>query len=153
MSDKNLTITLTVDKPANEVFNLINNVTRWWTEDLTGNSHKLNDEFTVRFGDVHVSTQKLVEIIPNKKVVWLVTHSSLNFIADKHEWTNTTICFELSGSGNKTQVVFTHIGLVPEVECFEGCRQGWDHYINGSLLNLLTKGKDAPGLKENIPQL
>jgi hypothetical protein len=36
-------------------------------------SHKLNDEFTVRFfdffDDIQVTTQRLVEVIPEKKVV------------------------------------------------------------------------------------
>jgi hypothetical protein len=145
MKEENYHVTLTVNTSAKEVYKSINDVTKWWTEDLKGSSQKLNDEFTVQFGDVHVSKQKLVELIPDKKVVWLVTDSKLNFIKDKQEWNNTKISFELSGQEDKTQIHFTHIGLVPEVECYNSCTKGWDYYIKGSLFKLLTEGKGTPG--------
>jgi hypothetical protein len=145
MKAQDYTASFTVNATAPDVFKSINSVTKWWTEDLEGSSQKLNDEFTVRFGDVHVSKQRLVEIVPDKKVVWLVTDSRLNFIKDKEEWTNTRISFELTGQGNKTQVNFTHFGLTPGVECYDLCEKGWDQYIKGSLFKLLTEGKGTPG--------
>ena len=129
---------------AQEAFNSINKVTKWWTENLEGSSQKLNDEFTVRFDDVHVSTQKLVEVIPNKKAVWLVTDSALNFVKDKQEWTGTKISFEIFEKDNETEIRFTHLGLVPKYECFEACSNAWSEYIQQSLLNLITEGKGQP---------
>jgi hypothetical protein len=146
MKEQDYTITLTVDASPQEVFKKINSITEWWTDELEGNSQKLNDEFTVHFGDLHDSTQKLIEVIPDKKVVWLVTDSSLSFIKKKDEWTNTTIHFEISTQNNKTQILFTHVGLVPEVECFNNCIQGWDYFIKGSLFKFITEGKGTPGL-------
>jgi len=145
MNKQDYTASITVDATPQEAFRNINSVTKWWTEDLKGSSQKLNDEFTVRFGDVHMSKQKLVEVIPDKKVMWLVTDSKLNFIEDESEWTGTKISFELANNGGKTQVHFTHIGLVPKAECYIDCVRGWDHYIKGSLFKLLTTGKGSPG--------
>src|SRR5438876_10716284 len=96
MKKQDYTVSITVDATAQEAFKSINSVKKWWTEHLEGSSQKTGDEFTVRFGDIHVSTQKLVEVIPGKKVVWLVTDSRLNFVKDKHEWTNTKISFEIA---------------------------------------------------------
>ena len=145
MNKQDYTASITVDATPQEAFRNINSVTKWWTEDLKGSSQKLNDEFTVRFGDVHMSKQKLVEVIPDKKVMWLVTDSKLNFIEDESEWTGTKISFELSNDDDKTQIHFTHIGLVPEVECYRDCTRGWDHYIKKSLFKFLTEGKGSPG--------
>jgi hypothetical protein len=144
MATSNYTTAFLVDQTPAEAFDAINDVRGWWTENLEGQSKKLNDEFTVYFGDVHVSTQKLVELIPNKKVVWLVTDSHLNFISDKSEWTNTRISFEITTVDNKTQVRFTHLGLAPEIECFDACSNAWSEYIHQSLFPLITTGKGRP---------
>jgi len=135
---------ITVDAPSQEVFENINQVSKWWTENLEGKSQKLNDEFTVRFDDVHVSTQKFSEVIPGKKIVWDVTDCNLHWLADKKEWKGTKIDWEVSTKNNATQIDFTHIGLVPEVECFDSCRKGWDFFIKESLLKLITEGKGLP---------
>jgi hypothetical protein len=140
----NYTTDFLVDQTPAEAFNAINDVRSWWTENLEGQSKKLNDEFTVYFGEVHVSTQKLVEVIPNKKVVWLVTDSNLNFISDKSEWTNTRISFEVTKVDDKTQVRFTHLGLAPEVECYDACSNAWSEYIQQSLFALISTGKGRP---------
>ena len=144
MKEQDYHTSITVDATAHEVFESINSISQWWTENLEGSSQKLNDEFTVRFGDVHYSKQKLVEVVPDKKVVWLVTDSKLNFLNDKHEWTNTKISFEISSENDKTKIHFTHIGLVPEIECFDACSNAWSQYIQQSLWRLVTTGKDSP---------
>ena len=148
MKEQDHTGTITVNATAQEAFKNINSVTKWWTENLEGSSEKLGDEFTVRFGDVHASTQRLVEVIPGKKIVWLVTNSQLNFIKDKQEWTGTKISFEIVEKDNKTTIRFTHHGLVPEIECFDACSNAWGDYISNSLRNLVNTGKGQPTPKE-----
>ena len=146
MTKQDYTAIIKVDKSIQDTFKAINSVSKWWTDDLVGCSQKLNDEFTVQFADIHKTGQKIIEFVPNKKVVWLVTECRLNFVKDEEEWNNTKISFELSRQGDKTQMHFTHFGLVPEVECFKSCSKGWDYYIKGSLFKLLTEGKGTPGL-------
>jgi hypothetical protein len=83
----------------------------------------------------------VTELIPGKKVVWLITDSKLNFTKVKDEWTGTKISFDISGKDNKTQVRFTHIGLSPDIECYHDCSNAWSSYINSSLRNFITKDK------------
>ncbi len=144
MTTPDFTITLLVTQSPAQVFQAINQVTAWWTQHLTGNTQNLSDTFTVQFGDVHRSTQQLVEVIPNQKVVWLVTDSTLNFLKDKQEWNGTKISFEISELDDKTQIQFAHIGLLPEIECYNACSNAWGHYINGSLFKLITEGIGMP---------
>lgn len=149
MNAQDYTVSIRVNATAQEAYDSINKVSGWWTQNLEGHSQKLNDAFTVRFGDVHISTQKIVETIPGKKVVWLVTDSRLNFLKDKQEWNGTKILFEITEKDQQTQVRFTHLGLVPGVECYSSCSNAWGPYIQQSLKSLIDTGKGRPEPKEN----
>ena len=148
MENRNYNATIKVSQSAKEAFKSINNVSEWWNENLEGGSHKLNDVFTINFSGNNFVTHKIVEFVPDKKVVWLVTDCYLEWLNDKTEWTNTKMSFEISTKGNLTLINFTHIGLVPEVECYDMCVKGWDQYVKDSLLKLITEGKGQPAKKK-----
>jgi hypothetical protein len=147
MKNKNFTSILVVDQTPEEVFNAVRNVRSWWSgyysEEIKGDTEKLNDEFSFHAGpDVHYSKQKLVEVIPNKKIVWLITDSELSFLEKKDEWTGTKVIFDITPKGNKTQLVFTHDGLIPGIECYNACAPAWSQYLQNKLLPLITAGKN-----------
>ncbi|MES2428038.1 MAG: SRPBCC domain-containing protein [Bacteroidota bacterium] len=148
MSAANYSTAFLVDQTPKEAFDAINDVRGWWTENLIGDTTRLNDEFSVQFGDVHYSKHKLTEVVPNEKVVWLTTDSRLNFIEDKTEWTGTKIVFDISKQGDQTEVRFTQLGLVPQVECYKDCSNAWGGYINDSLRSLIATGKGQPTKKD-----
>lgn len=141
MAASNYTTTILVDNSATAVFNAINNVRGWWQGEIEGSTDKLNDEFSYRMEEIHFSKQKVVELIPNEKKVWLITDSKLNFTKNKSEWTGTKIVFEISEINHKTQIHFTHLGLVPEIECYGGCSGAWGDLIQKSLFSFITTGK------------
>ena len=143
METKNYHATITVHATPKETFEAITHVRDWWAMTLEGESEKLNDVFTVHFGDTFV-TFKITEAIPSKKITWLVTDSYLPWLNDKTEWTNTSIVFEIAKQSDATIVDMTHVGLTPEVECYNECEQGWDFYIKQSLFKFIDTGKGAP---------
>jgi len=148
MKTSDFSTTILVDQTPEEVFKAINNPRGWWSEEIEGSTNRLDDEFTYHYKDVHICKMKLTEMIRNRKVVWHVMNNYFNFTKDKSEWKDTQILFEIAEKDGKTQLHFTHLGLVPEYECYDACRQGWTNYINHSLYNLVTTGKGQPNPKE-----
>lgn len=146
--NKGYTSSFTVGQTPEEAFNAINNVREWWSENIDGSTDTLGTEWTYRYEDVHFCKIRITELVPGKKVVWHVLDNSFNFTKDKNEWKGTDIIFEISKKGSKTEVRFTHRGLVPEYECFDVCSNAWGSYINGSLRSLITIGKGKPNPKE-----
>jgi len=141
---------IVVEQSPQQVFDAILNVRGWWSEDIEGNTDKLNESFDYHFQDIHRAKIKVTELAPGKKVVWLVEENFFEFTQDKTEWTGTSILFEITRQGNKTQLVLTHQGLVPEYECYTVCRDAWTDFIQKSLFGLITTGLGNPNPKDGV---
>jgi hypothetical protein len=146
MKKQDYAATILVEATAYKAFQSINHVTGWWTENIEGRSEKLNDVFIIHFGEAFV-TMKIIESIPDKRIVWEVTDCYLHWLVDKKEWKDTRIVFEISAEGNVTRIRLTHIGLTPQVECYDSCVKGWDQYFRESLTRLINDGKGLPQKK------
>jgi len=148
MTNQDFTTTLSVEQSPEKVFNAITNVRGWWSEEIEGATDKLGAEFIYHYEDVHRCKMKITEFVPGERIVWLVLDNYFNFAEDKTEWKDTQVIFEVSQKGDKSEIRFTHLGLVPEYECFNVCSNAWGSYINGSLRSLITTGKGKPNQKE-----
>jgi len=74
--------------------------------------------------------------------------SHINFVKDRTEWNGTDIVFDIDRQRGKTELRFTHVGLVPAFECDGDCSGAWGFYINDSLRSLITTGKGQPNETE-----
>ncbi|CAN5573255.1 hypothetical protein BH11BAC2_BH11BAC2_03620 [soil metagenome] len=149
MSNKNFNTRILVRQTPKEVFDAINNVRGWWSENIDGNTDKIDAEFLYHYKDVHICKMKIVEFIPEKKIVWLVLENQFNFTKDQSEWKGNRLIFEISEYDHQTQLQFTQEGLNPEYECYNVCKDAWTSYIQGSLKNLIETGKGKPNTKED----
>ena len=149
VSSQSFSTSFVVDESPKQVFDAVTNVRGWWSEEVKGGTSKLNDEFDYRYQDVHSCKMRLIEVVPEKKIVWLVLDNHFNFTKDQNEWKGDKIIFEIAKKGDKTELRFVHEGLVPEYECFDACYDGWSNYIKKSLRNLITTGKGQPNPKES----
>lgn len=144
--NQNFTTSFTVDQSPEVVFAAINDAHEWWTGEpgIIGSPDKLGAEFTYQYKDLHHSNHKVTEFVPNQKIVWHTTASQINFVKDRNEWTGTDIIFEIARKGDKTEVHFTHAGLIPTIACYEDCSSAWETIVTEDLRNLIVKGKGWP---------
>lgn len=148
MTNQHFTTAFLVDQTPDEAFAAINDVRGWWSGEVEGTTDQLGAEFTYRYEDIHYSRQRITELVPGQRVVWRVLDAHLNFTEDPDEWVGTEINFEVSRNGDQTEVRFSHLGLVPEFECFDSCSSAWGFYINNSLRHLITTGHGTPNPME-----
>lgn len=141
MTSHSYSATIEVSRSPQDVYDRITDVSKWWSKDYEGESARLHDEFVIHHPGSHYSKQRLVEVAPDRRVVWLVTDSTLTWLRDQSEWTNTKMVFEILPNGDTTILHFTHHGLVPEKECYARCAQGWDMVIKDCLFHFVTAGK------------
>ena len=134
----------TVEKSPEQVFDAVADVRSWWTGEIDGSTGEVGAEFGYRHPPQHYSLQRVTELEPGRRVVWKVIESHLSFISEPEEWTGSEIVFDIVPSDGGTELRFTHVGLMPDVECYGACSTAWSHYVSGSLRSLITTGKGLP---------
>ena len=83
--DPNFTTTISVDQSPEVAFAAITNPRGWWSENIEGSTANFGDVWKYHYKDAHRCTMKVIEAVPNKKVVWLVVDNYFNFTEDKTE--------------------------------------------------------------------
>lgn len=104
MTKPHLTLSFTVDRSPADVFAAVSDVRRWWGAGIEGATAKVGDEFTYRHADLHLSRQKLVEVVPGQRLVWKVTDANLSFVRSPGEWKGTELRFDLVPVAAGTEV-------------------------------------------------
>ena len=104
--------------------------------------------FFYHYKDIHLCKLKLIEMEPDRKLVYLVIDNEFNFVKDKTEWVNTQLVFDIIPEGEGAKITFTHQGLVPDYECYQVCNDAWTGYITKSLRDFIETGKGAPNPKD-----
>jgi Activator of Hsp90 ATPase homolog 1-like protein len=144
---ENFSTRISVSQPPSAVFSAIRNPRAWWSQDITGKTENVGDEFEFEVKGVHYSKQRLVEVVPNERVVWLVADADMTFIEDRDEWKDTKIIFDITRTGDKTILTFTHEGLIPTIGCYKACMPAWTQYVHHSLKQLIETGVGDPNLE------
>jgi uncharacterized protein YndB with AHSA1/START domain len=144
MNDNGFRTSITVDQTPEEAFAAINDARRWWEGAIEGPTNVLGGEFTYRYKDMHFSKQQVTELVPGRKVVWTVTDSALQFAQHKDEWTGTQLVFDIARKGDQTEVRFTHVGLVPDFDCYGACSKAWTHLLHELGAFIASKGEPSP---------
>jgi hypothetical protein len=78
------------------------------------------------------------------KVMSTQLDAKLSFVENTSEWKNTEIIFEITKKGDRTEVRFTHKGLVPAFQCYDGVSNAWGLLVNGNLCRLINTGVVQP---------
>jgi hypothetical protein len=119
----------------NAFASLTKHINLWW-----GNTDKIatkvDDEFTVNFDDANWSF-RVTEFELNSKLTWECIGGNPDFNA---EWIGDTLHWNIEEDGDNVKISLLQNGLTPDMNCFEICNRGWNHYITKSLQAYLETG-------------
>ena len=142
ITNQDFNCSIVVDITAQQAVEAISQVSEWWVQEVEGKTGSLHDAFTVHFGTTWMAF-KITELIPEEKIVWLVTDCHLPWNHDVKEWKDTQIVWEIFPEKGATRISFSHIGLAV-LDCGNQCMNSWSGYIKQSLFKLITEGKGLP---------
>ena len=90
----------------------------------------------------------IVKLIPNELIEWECVdsmHPVESGWADLKDWVGTKLRFEISAKGNGACTLdFSHVGLTPDLGCYEACNSAWHYYLNESLRTYIETGHGMP---------
>lgn len=144
-TQQDFTATIVVDRTPEEVYAAVSNPRGWWSEAITGGTAAAGDEFRYRYFDEHRCEVRVTAAEPGRHLAWHVVDNYFSFDdPDRSEWKDTDVTFDIVPAGERTELRFTHVGLVPEFDCFELCSKSWSFYVGTSLKELIESGKGRP---------
>ncbi len=116
-------------------------IEKWWSVRVD----RKEDGFTIHFNNSHV-TFAYEPGHRDDEFVWACTDANMIIenVKDRAEWRGTRLIWTLKDSVSGSEVTLHHEGLNSEIECFDVCVRGWQHYFEGSLKAFLNGETPTP---------
>ncbi|WP_444903585.1 SRPBCC family protein [Microbulbifer sp. CnH-101-E] len=120
-------------------------MSQWWTP-VSAPFLKVGDIAKTGFKGQSYWVFRAKILKPEKLIELECTESNMvsDNVDDPEEWKGSTLRFEFSEENTGTLIKFTHIGLSPEMKCWDMCKSGWDYYLFGSLKDFLSGNGGRP---------
>jgi len=145
--NRNYTREIVVSTTPGEAFKaLTTGFNEWWTTDCNS-VVDIGDEITFKFKPSYW-VMRASNLVPGKLVELDCieahhVHDGLP-ISILNEWKGSKLQWKIQRQELETKIRFVHEGLVPSLECYEVCEQGWDYFFVNSLKQYLDTGKGFP---------
>lgn len=151
MASGDFTLDSTFDASAGCVYDAIatrDGIRGWWTRHTTFDD-QVGSVAEMRFPEAGFHARfRVTALQPSSRIAWECIdseHPAESGFSDLKEWDGTSVIFEIEPLGEKrSRLRFTHVGLVPRLECNDQCRSVWGFYINTSLRALVETGEGEP---------
>ncbi|MGN7205712.1 SRPBCC family protein [Pedobacter sp. SAFR-022] len=143
---ENFTTKLILKAKAQDVYEgLTLLISKWWSEMFEGSAEEQGNVFTIRFGSQVYKTMEVEQLVGNEKVSWRVVDALIDLpeLSNNTEWVDTRIIWDISITSEGTALALTHVGLTPEIQCYDLCKNGWQSFLY-SFNKFLTTGKGVP---------
>src|SRR4029078_1564939 len=138
MGNNDFSSGFSVNMNPGEAIRKISHVPEWWGINFTGSADKEKDRFTVTMGGDSFFDFTVTELVPDKRVVWLVEDCHMPWYADKKECAHTRLIFDVRKNLGVKKMTLANECLTPIVECYRDCDRGWTICIKTSLYSYLT---------------
>lgn len=108
-------------KVVYEAISTISGLSNWWTVQTEGDA-SVGGKIQFDFGDFKGPLMKVVEAVPNEKVVWECVKSD-------HGWLGNRFTFLLDENEGKTRLRFSHEGWEEDGDFYAICSFSWGRYL------------------------
>lgn len=149
MQSQNYQKNILVNASAKDAFRaLTSGHSMWWTP-CDGAFTRIGDRIKFTFPPQESFwTFEAKDLIPAQLVTLLCVDAHHIILgqsdASLTEWLDTTLRFKITAEGDQTKIDMEHDGLVPDLDCYDVCKAGWDHFFLRSLKAYLDTGTGMP---------
>jgi uncharacterized protein YndB with AHSA1/START domain len=136
--------------PANVFRALTKELHKWWTTSAEDAS-AIGQTATSRFGESY-QTIVVKDLVPERRVVWgCVEHLQAGDTRWVHgEWVGTRMIWKIEPGSPGSRLTLVHRGLIPQLDCYDIWKEGWDRYAQ-SLKSYLETGTGSPYQDSALP--
>ncbi|WP_262694414.1 SRPBCC family protein [Kordiimonas aquimaris] len=147
MNDYNKTIATTADAKTAYAA-LTTGYQHWWTKpdrplQKVGDRAKFTFPPGISFWTFEAMKLELNKHIELRCVVAMHVHEGKAKEIET-EWLDTRVIWSIEEKNGVTNITLHHIGLTPDLLCFDICTAGWDFFFTESLKAYLDTGTGTP---------
>lgn len=124
-----------------EWFTTAAGVSRWWGP--TEGDGAVGGTLVTSFGEYGVNAMRVREAGPSRVVWEPVVPEGSTPTGHTLEWLGTTVEFDFVRTATGTELRFRHVGLGPQLECWQACTGAWAQFL-ASIEALATTGTGTP---------